>query len=206
MSHENLSRETTFGYLSTLETKDFGYFGGYLILSQFGRPMEFHCTSPVRPSRAQEILYGPTLQPYLLGEQISGALLAAAKLTPRMILTDQPAMSFAKSPSNVPVTLVVLSRGARGEPVASQFASEAAAASSCGKLTTSRSSGDVFTLGDYDVRLSPGFEGERRGVVELLNLLCQHVDLAEPFGRIHEAIREAQRIGARSGDAHVQAA
>jgi hypothetical protein len=30
--------------------------------------------------------------------------------------------------------------------------------------------------------------------------------LAEPFGRIHEAIREAQRIGERAGDGHGQAA
>ena len=61
-------------------------------MSPLGRPLEFHCTSPVRPSRAQEILYGPTLQPYLLGEQISGALLEAAKLTPWLILTDAAAM------------------------------------------------------------------------------------------------------------------
>ena len=74
MPHENQSRETTFGYLSTVHTAEDGYFGGYLIISAIGRPLEFHCTSPVRPSRAQEILYGPTLQPYLMGEQIGAAV------------------------------------------------------------------------------------------------------------------------------------
>jgi hypothetical protein len=96
MGNENPSRETTFGFLSTLETPGHGYFGGYLIVSYLGRPLEFHCTSPVRPSRAQEILYGRSLQPYLLGEQISGTLMQAAKLTPLLILTDQSAILTAR--------------------------------------------------------------------------------------------------------------
>ena len=51
-----------------------GLFGGYLVLNLLGRPLEFHCTAPVRPNRAQEILYGPTLDPYLCGERIGQTL------------------------------------------------------------------------------------------------------------------------------------
>jgi hypothetical protein len=36
--------------------------------------------------------------------------------------------------------------------------------------------------------------------------LAAHADLAEPFGRIFEAIREAQRIGGREREADGQAA
>jgi hypothetical protein len=72
MRIETQSRETSFGFLSSVHTAEHGYFGGYLIVSELGRPLEFHCTSPVRPSRAQEILYGPTLQAYLLGEDAGG--------------------------------------------------------------------------------------------------------------------------------------
>ena len=68
------SQETTFGYLSALESAEHGYFGGYLIVSPLGRPLEFHCTAPVRPSRAQANPLWPTLEPYLLGEQIAGAV------------------------------------------------------------------------------------------------------------------------------------
>ena len=43
-------------------------------------------------------------------------------------------------------------------------------------------------------------------VIELIALLTERVELAEPFERIHEAIREAQRIGARGAESHGQAA
>ena len=58
------------GFLTVQEFTDLGLIGGYLILNAVGRPLEFHCTAPVRPNRAQEILYGPTLAPFLYGEQI----------------------------------------------------------------------------------------------------------------------------------------
>src|SRR5688500_11494160 len=57
------------GFLTVVEHDQFGLVGGYLILNSSGRPLEFHCTAPVKPSRAQQILYGPTLTPYLYGEQ-----------------------------------------------------------------------------------------------------------------------------------------
>ena len=89
MIHQTPNGTTTFGYLSAVESAEHGFFGGYLLVSPLGRPVEFHCTAPIRPSRAQQILYGPTLQPYLLGEQIAGTLLAKAQTKPQIILTDQ---------------------------------------------------------------------------------------------------------------------
>jgi hypothetical protein len=55
------------GFLAVVEHELHGLFGGYLLLNATGRPLEFHCTAPVRPNRAQQILYGPTLEPYLYG-------------------------------------------------------------------------------------------------------------------------------------------
>ena len=56
------------GFLTVTEHAEHGLFGGYLILNVSGRPLEFHCTAPLKPSRAQEILYGPTLRPFLFGD------------------------------------------------------------------------------------------------------------------------------------------
>jgi hypothetical protein len=47
---------------------------------------------------------------------------------------------------------------------------------------------------------------QRETAVELLTILGESVELMEPFGRIHEAIREAQRIGAQGQEPHGQAA
>jgi hypothetical protein len=191
MPHENQSRETTFGYLSVVHSAEHGYFGGYLIISELGRPLEFHCTSPVRPSRAQEILYGPTLQPYLVGEQIAAALLKAAKLTPRLVLTDQAAMLAARRCVEVPVALVVARREASSSGTAVEVLH--------GEI-------DRIHAGEYELQLPLGFEAEREAVLQGIALVSQRVDLSEPFGRIHEAIREAQRIGGRTVESHGQAA
>ncbi|HEX2476862.1 MAG TPA: hypothetical protein VHK01_19060, partial [Lacipirellulaceae bacterium] len=105
--HASPEEQKVFGYFSILQSPEHGYFGGYLIVSPLGRPLEFHCTAPVRPSRAQEILYGPTLRSYVVGDQIAGALLGAAQLTPRLVLTDQPEVVSAKRSSEMSFVLVL---------------------------------------------------------------------------------------------------
>jgi hypothetical protein len=49
-----------------------------------------------------------------------------------------------------------------------------------------------------------GFEADRDQAMRLLSQLVRQIDLAEPFGRIEEAIREAQRLG--GGETHEKAA
>ena len=41
-----------FGFLTVVEDDEHGYFGGYLVLSELGRPLEFHCSTPIFPSQA----------------------------------------------------------------------------------------------------------------------------------------------------------
>jgi len=204
MPREKPTPEPSFGFLSTIESPEYGYFGGYLIVSPLGRPLEFHCTSPVRPSRAQEILYGPTLQPYLLGEQISTALLQAAKSPPRLVLTDAAAMLSARAHSTSPMALVLSHIDTRGPE--DQTLSDTVEVASNPDASQLRHFAGRIEVGGYELMLPSGFEAEKHTVAELLEILSQHVDLAEPFGRIHEAIREAQRLGGRTGEAHGQAA
>jgi hypothetical protein len=208
MPREKTTVEPRFGFLSTLESPDYGHFGGYLIVSALGRPLEFHCTSPVRPSRAQEILYGTTLQPYLIGEQISRALLKAANICPCLILVDMAAMLMARSLANSPMALishqlqtVAATNGAEGE-----VAQDVAACASGRHSKRMVSYETQIEAGGYSLILPNGFEGEKHVVAELATRLSQYVDLAEPFGRIHEAIREAQRIGGSAGEGQSQAA
>jgi hypothetical protein len=208
MPREKASAEPSYGFLSTLESSDYGHFGGYLIVSPLGRPLEFHCTSPVRASRAQEILYGPTLKPYLVGEQISGALLKAAKSSPCLILADTAEMLLARSHANSPMAFIMRSADAVGEPVESQIDGWRQQTEFASSDQPSRF--DRFDMriaaGGYCLILPAGFDCERQSVAELATQLSQHIDLAEPFGRIHEAIREAQRIGGRGTNIHGQAA
>jgi hypothetical protein len=112
--------EKPVGFLATVESPVHGIFGGYLLVDETGRPLEFHCTAPVRLSRAQQILYGPTLHGYLHAGQIGGTLLAEAGVEPRIVLVDQPELLQVCAHTALPVGLV-----RPGEPVEPQAADPA---------------------------------------------------------------------------------
>lgn len=157
----------SFGFLTTVESQAHGLFGGYLVVDALGRPLEFHCTAPVRVSRAQQILYGPTLQGNLHGRQVGGALLAEAKATPTVVLTDSEAMLHVRPHTSLPVALV-----RRGEPgsMPGWFP--------IGDTIVSPHADDVVRVGELEARLAT---------------LAAAVDLCEPFERIRAALDEAAR-------------
>ncbi len=97
------------GFLTVISDPQAGFFGGYLVLNWAGRPLEFHCTAPIKPNRAQQILYGPTLEPYLYGEQIGRALVRKTQHAPSLICTDVPAALALRPYVEWPVVLVLSS-------------------------------------------------------------------------------------------------
>lgn len=202
MPNETPSQETTFGYLSVINSSEHGYFGGYLIVGPLGRPLEFHCSAPVRPSRAQQILYGPTLEPFLLGEQIAGAMLDAARLKPSLILTNCEATLHARSRNISPMVLLFGNTAQSGNSNDLMRASTSLAATS----TASSGPHGSFIVETFEFVLPIGFESDRDEATRLLTDLVRQIDLAEPFGRIEEAIREAQRLGGGGAENHDQAA
>ncbi|MBP85990.1 MAG: hypothetical protein CMJ64_04615 [Planctomycetaceae bacterium] len=164
------------GFLTVRDFPELGLIGGYLVLNTTGRPLEFHCTAPVRPNRTQEILYGPTLVPYLYGEQIAQTLLGKAKAKPLFICTDvEPALAVRNFVAT-PVTLV----------------SENKAASD--KL-------HCFQLGTREAAVFANRQQDQEAIATLWREHAEELDLLEPFNRLHEAIDEAQRGAARSAAA-----
>jgi hypothetical protein len=199
-------RSHEYGYLTVLEHNSYGLLGGYLIIDDRGRPLEFHCTAPVQPSRAEQILYGSTLGPCLVGEQIGGGLVAAARLRPKVILIDQLDLSFLGPQHEIATVLLVAStdRGSAGdssEPRLGRVDDPSSLPRTAG--TTTRHS---FQVDRYRFELPPNGAGDRNIVSRLLESLSQRVDLAEPFERIHLAIREAGGMGGRDDQKSVDAA
>ena len=94
------------GFMAVDETSEGDLLGGLLVVNPRLRPLEFHCTAPVRANRAQQILYGSTLRPYLYGEQIGPALTASAAARLSLILVDAAAMEPLAEHVDVPVGLV----------------------------------------------------------------------------------------------------
>src|ERR1051325_10404466 len=94
------------GFLTVLE-HELGLIGGFLVLNASGRPLEFHCTAPVAPNRAQQILYGPTLKPFLFGEQIGQTLVSRSKAAPLLVVTDCEEALALRAYCETPLVCVV---------------------------------------------------------------------------------------------------
>ena len=198
--------DSALGFLTIVEHPQDGLFGGYLVLNRAGRPLEFHCTAPIKPNRAQEILYGPTLGSYLYGEQIGQTLLANAKAQPEVVCTDREPALAVRDYVSVPVVLVLSPDDPDGPGAETQ--SDLQRPLDPGREDArertertwrldaahgGRRALTAFRLGRNRLAVpEPGLD-ERRLVTERLSEISDWLDLAEPFQRIREAIEEARR-------------
>ncbi len=189
MSNTDAKSKLALGFLTVVEHPQYGLFGGYLLLNTAGRPLEFHCTAPIKPNRAQEILYGPTLQSFLYGEQIGKTLLGHASTSPLMVCVDrEPALAVGEHVSS-PVVLVLPPESEVATPAESERAGIMFRLDSPHhgpRLAT-------FALGRNRLALPEREQEVRLRVAELLGDLAESFDLAEPFQRIRDAIEEAQQ-------------
>ena len=94
------------GFITGFGNATEGLIGGFLVLNEAGRPTEFHCTAPVRPNRAQEILYGNTLEGFVCGEQVAPALIGRVKSDLSLVLTNDPNFLTAPLLLKYPLGLV----------------------------------------------------------------------------------------------------
>lgn len=94
------------GFLTAVGDYTHGVIGGLLVLYLVGRPLEYHCTEPFRPNRVQEILFGPSLDGFVWGEQIAVALVSRSKVDLSAVLTNTPKMLPAAEKLNAPMGLV----------------------------------------------------------------------------------------------------
>lgn len=151
--------EPRIGFLTVLDDPAAGYLGGYLVVDRRGRPLEFHCTAPIVPSRAEEILFGATLRPHLFAERIGAALLTKAVAGVTLVVINQVDSWTIADETTVPVVMV--------------------------------EAGDDVGIGPPQPRLDRIDPALRPAVERQLEELTRYVELAEPFERIAEAIREA---------------
>lgn len=221
MESGNSISRPAIGFLTVLDHPQHGLFGGYLVLNFTGRPLEFHCTAPIKPNRAQQILYGPTLEPFLYGEQIGSTLLGHAKASPLVICTDREPVLSLRDLVDLPVALVLPpgdppeSDGTPPEahpavpllaPDESQPGDACHAPAPCthdrpdlpGMLRIDAPHGRsprliTFELGRNRLALSPRRGDDRQALSERLGAAAAALDLWEPFTRIREAIEEAQQ-------------
>jgi hypothetical protein len=182
------------GFLTVIENPQFGLFGGYLILNMAGRPLEFHCTAPIKPNRAQEILYGPTLEAFLYGEQIGQTLVNKGTATPLLVCTDREPALAAREYLSMPLALVMPPEGSLVEESSNSVLMEGKPEKVFRIDPPHRGPRLVtFQLGGNRLALPERAEEDRRKITESLAGLDDLLDLTEPFQRIRDAIEEAQQ-------------
>jgi len=154
------------GFMETMEVEGRGYIGGLLITNQSGRPLEFQCTTPVKPNRTQEILFGETLRPWLLGELIGCTLLDRVSIKPGLIITSDPHLLELRSHTSIPVACAADAR----TKVAEQ--------------------GSSLRLGGSILRFHDAHGIDADTLAKQKHLLPDSADLAEPLERVREALAE----------------
>ena len=192
------------GFLTVLGAPRTGLVGGLLILNRLGRPVEFHCTAPLRPNRAQEILYGASLIPFLCGEQIAPALLRKAKAPLWALLTDTRTTLTLQNEIKTPLLLLLGEKTVNSENGANSVNSASDINGvNCINSADAAKGGEslpedwrLFSRGKKrfaalasrldDGRLPAALEGEFARYEKT-------IDLAEPFRRIALAIEESQK-------------
>lgn len=169
----------TIAYYTVIEDDRTGWTGGLLLLNSGGRPVEFQCTLPVRPSRAHEILYGPTLRAHLIGEVIGPLLIKKCRTPISMLCCDQPEALSMESRCHVPLALVTEAAETEEGPITDET------------LNGSK----TVQLAGATLRVSNEQAERIRGLIVSFNDLP---DAVEPFERIREAIKEAHSQIARA--------
>jgi hypothetical protein len=170
-----LVRETCLGFLSVLQEAS-GYVGGYLVTNTWGRPLEFRLSSAVQPNRVQQILYGHTLLPYLCAELIGKTLVDKATVGVQLIVTDREAVLDLRLKVDAPVLWL-----AADDDVRTQAPIVGPAPDGRGMLYC-----------------HPRYSADVTAARALLSRLDGTLNLAEPFGRIREAVAEARKLGVGS--------
>jgi hypothetical protein len=160
------------GFLSIV-TDASGVYGGYLVTNAWGRPLEFRLSTAVQPNRVQQILYGPTLTEYLHAELIGKTLIEKTTTQPTLVVTDSRDALGVRTRLGIPTVVV--------NPDATEGLLDIATSRCSQPLAYAKKQADDKTV--IDARLEA---------------IDPAVDLAEPFGRIREAMTEARKMGVTS--------
>lgn len=163
------------GFMTAVEIGDRSYVGGLLVTDRFGRPLEFQCTTPVKPNRTQELLYGPTLVPFILGDLLGKALMNRISVKPSLVMTSRIEMLQLRLAINVPVIY-----------------DEASSEGSSKKTASPENvpADQQVRIGLQTFRRHEDFPGDQSAVEQIAKALSEDANMHEPLERVGDALRE----------------
>jgi len=183
MPQHDLQDLVKIGFLAFKEFER-GYRGGLLVTDNRGKPLEFRCTSPIRPNQVQRILYGRTLIPFLAVRLIGVPLTNSVTEKPTVIVSNHDV--FLDLRESIQQPLLVVRRqgdsfGTAGSP-------------------QNRPGQDTVLIESQGAKFDPivveshwRFPDESKQLRYQLREIFDYMDLLEPFERINKALDEVER-------------
>ncbi len=166
MSKQGKSDRLKLGFLAAVEVEGRGHVGGLLVTNHNGRPLEFQCTTPVKPDRTQEILYGKSLRSWLLGELIGKTLLTRTSIKPDVVFTTDEDILELRNHTDTPVACTSTDKVVKASEEMNQ------------------------RLGGRILRFHDSHQHDVDFVANKLDQLPGQADLEEPLERVNEALSE----------------
>ena len=96
---------TYLAFIMLAEVEDSVLRGGILVTDAHGKPVEFRCTSPIRPNSVQRTLYGSTLMPHIAVELVGTPLVQAVQASPDVVLVQQEEFLLLRTRCDKPLLL-----------------------------------------------------------------------------------------------------
>jgi hypothetical protein len=175
------------GFIALAEVESGVLRGGILITDPHGKPLEFRCTSPIRPNAVQRTLYGGTLMPHIAVELVGQPLVQAVTASPDVVLVQQEEFLSLRTRFEKPLLLA----RRQGEDMklskeTDKKQPEELLSSSSGKFTPVV----VTCHWDYPDDIAQCKEG--------LGGMFSNCDLVEPFERVKTALKTLHGQGVLS--------
>jgi len=153
--------------------------GGMLVTDNQTKPLEFRCTSPIRPTGLQKVLYGKMLDTHVLLVLIATPLVRSASERPSIILVRDKRLLELCNKVDFPVVWL----GRNEEDTGSEEETNGSPLITC-------------QTGQFEpivVRGAQDRSEETREVRELLGQVFAKNSLLEPFERIRNALEQVHK-------------
>lgn len=166
--------------------------GAILVTDEGTKPLEFRCTTPIRPNPLQRMLYGDTLRSYIAADLVGEPLLEAVQEKPSIVLVREPL--FLKLHLKGDAEIVCVRRqGAKISEAITEDNGQSRSEPALLNCSTGRFQPLTVTGRSEQ---SNGFEE----ALEVLRRVFSNTDLLEPFDRIEKVVAELDRQESAGSD------
>ncbi len=109
------SKSLVLGFVDVRRESPETFRAGYLLTTDYGRPMEFHYTTQVSVPKSHQLLYGPDFEPIFFSENLAKPMTDRQGSAPQLVAVGTPALLRLRT--LIPAPVVHVSRPDKDGPI-----------------------------------------------------------------------------------------